>query len=70
VDHFLNHNPEATRLYKIPISENEYFLIENRQQNPDNSTDPHNWQPSYTFELLPEGEQGILSGTGYPEALF
>ncbi|MDD2332096.1 MAG: T9SS type A sorting domain-containing protein [Candidatus Cloacimonetes bacterium] len=57
VDHFLNHNPEATRLYKIPISENEYFLIENRQQNPDNSTDPHNWQPSYTFELLPEGEQ-------------
>ena len=57
VDHFLNHASWAQRLYKIPISEKEYFLVENRQQNPDNSTDPHNWMPSFTFALLPEGEQ-------------
>lgn len=28
---------DTPKLYKINISENEYFLIENRQQNPDNS---------------------------------
>lgn len=57
VDHFLNHDPQAKRLYKLPISETEYFLIENRQQNPDGSLDPYAFQPSYTFKLLPEGEQ-------------
>lgn len=57
VDHFLEHDPEATRVYKLPISETEYFLIENRQQNPDGSLDPYNYQPSYTFKLLAEGEQ-------------
>ncbi len=57
VDHFLNHDPEAKRVYKLPISETEYFLIENRQQNPDGSLDPYAFQPSYTFKLLPEGEQ-------------
>lgn len=46
------HNP---RLYKIPISENEYYLIENREQNPDGAMLGN--QPRFTFELLPEGEQ-------------
>jgi M6 family metalloprotease-like protein len=57
VDHFLDHDSQAKRLYKLPISESEYFLIENRQQNPDGSLDPYAYQPSYTFKLLPEGEQ-------------
>lgn len=57
VDYFLNHNPSANRLYKLPISSREYFLIENRQQNPDGSTDPYTGLPSYSFPLLPEGEQ-------------
>lgn len=57
VDHFLNHQQDAVRLYKIPVSSREYFLIENRQQNPDGSLDPYQNLPSYTFKLLPEGEQ-------------
>ena len=31
-------NTLTPKLYKINISPKEYFLIENRQQNPDNST--------------------------------
>lgn len=57
IDHFLDHRPGALRLYKIPITSREYFLIENRQQNPDGSMDPYSNQPSYTFKLLPEGQQ-------------
>lgn len=57
IDHFLNHQNDANRLYKIPISAREYFLVENRQQNPDGSLDPYNNLPSYTFKLLPDGEQ-------------
>ncbi|MCB5258184.1 MAG: immune inhibitor A domain-containing protein [Candidatus Cloacimonadaceae bacterium] len=57
VDYFLNHNSSAIRLYKLPISTTEYFLLENRQQNPDGSTDPYTGLPSYSFTLLPEGEQ-------------
>jgi M6 family metalloprotease-like protein len=57
VDYFLNNSPTAMRLYKIPISEKEYFLVENRQQNPDNSLDPYTNQPSYTFNLLDPSEQ-------------
>jgi len=57
VDYFLDHNPNANRLYKLPISSTEYFLVENRQQNPDGSLNPYNSQPSYSFKLLPEGEQ-------------
>ncbi|MCK9558178.1 MAG: M6 family metalloprotease domain-containing protein [Candidatus Cloacimonetes bacterium] len=63
LDHFLNHDPGATRLYKILISDTEYFLIENRQQNPDGSMAPLDIEhldtlwPSYSFKLLPEGEQ-------------
>ena len=65
LDHFLNHSPEAIRLYKVPITDNEYFLIENRQQNPDGSLDPYSNLPSYTFKLLPEGEQDYYEQ--YPE---
>jgi M6 family metalloprotease-like protein len=57
LDHFLNHQQDAIRLYKVPISQREYFLIENRQQNPDGSQDPYNLLPSYSFKLLPEEEQ-------------
>lgn len=57
VDHFLNHSPTAIHLYKVPISATEYFLVENRQQNPDGSLDPITNSPSYSFKLLPEGEQ-------------
>lgn len=57
VDHFLDHQLFRTRLYKIPVSDTEYFLVENRQQNPDESVNPYNNMPSYTFKLLPEGEQ-------------
>ena len=57
LDHFLNHQTEAIRLYKVPISDREYFLLENRQQNPDGSLDPYNFLPSFSFKLLPEGEQ-------------
>ena len=56
VDYFLNHTAGAVRLYKIPLSATEYFLLENRQQNPDGSIDLFN-QYSYTFKLLPPGEQ-------------
>lgn len=57
VHHFLDHDPDAKRLYKLPISETEYFLIENRQQNPDGSLDPYTNQPSYSFKLLADDEQ-------------
>lgn len=57
VDHFDNHFPDAHRVYKIPITDTEYFLVENRQQNPDGSLDPFASQPSYSFKLLPDGQQ-------------
>lgn len=56
------------RLYKIPISATEYFLVENRQQNPDGSTDPYSGDPSYSFVLLPPGEQDYYEN--YPELPF
>ncbi len=43
------------KLYKINISPKEYFLLENRQQNPDNST-IHGF-PNFTFPLLPDSLQ-------------
>lgn len=52
VYHFLDHEPDHPRLYKIPISATEYFLIENRQQNPDGSLDPYSNWPSYSFKLI------------------
>ncbi len=62
---FLDHQDQATRLYRIPITEHEYFLIENRQQNPDGSLDPYESLPSYSFKLLAEGEQDYYEE--YPE---
>ncbi|MCK4311702.1 MAG: immune inhibitor A [Candidatus Cloacimonetes bacterium] len=54
---------ETPKIYKINISEKEYFLLENRQQNPDGST--LDGEPSFTFELLPEGEQDVYP-PGHP----
>lgn len=64
VDYFLDQSPSARRLYKIPISDTEYYLVENRQQNPDGSIDSYFFQPSYSFVLLPEGEQDYFEN--YP----
>ena len=47
---------ETPKLYKVIISEDEYFLIENRQQNPDGSffinTDGDTLA-TYTFQTIP-----------------
>ena len=57
-------NDEVTpKLYKINISDKEYFLLENRQQNPDGSM--LSGEPSFTFELLPEGQQDVYP-PGHP----
>jgi M6 family metalloprotease-like protein len=42
------------KLVKINISDKEYFLLENRQENPDNSM--LNDQDSFTFTLLEDGQ--------------
>lgn len=65
VDYFLDHSPTARRVYKVPISATEYYLVENRQQNPDNSFDPYFFRPSYSFVLLPPGEQDYFEN--FPE---
>ena len=63
---------ETPKLYKVNISEKEYFLLENRQQNPDGSTLGGN--PSFTFALLPEGQQDVYppghSNEGQPKFNF
>lgn len=41
---------QIPKLYKIKITDKEYFLLENRQQNPDNST--LNGFPNFTFKLI------------------
>jgi M6 family metalloprotease-like protein len=51
------------KLYKINISDKEYFLLENRQQNPDGSM--QGGESSFTFELLPEGQQDVYP-PGHP----
>ncbi len=59
-------NDEITKkIFKIVISDKEYFLLENRQQNPDGST--LQGEPSFTFALLPEGEQDVYP-PGHPHA--
>jgi len=68
ISHFLNHMPVNDRVYKIPISDREYFLVENRQQNPDGSLNPYNNLPSYSFVLLPPGEQDYYEN--FPELPF
>ena len=66
VDYFLDNSSLAQRLYKVPISAKEYFLIENRMQNPDNSIETvydsadstlSMTRPSFTFVLLDPSEQ-------------
>lgn len=57
VDYFRGYESGYQRVYKIPISDKEYFLVENRQQNPDASIDPISGFPSFTFTLLDPGEQ-------------
>lgn len=47
-----NSDLSVPRMYKVPISDTEYFLIENRQQNYRNPT-----IPSFSFNLLPPGQQ-------------
>jgi M6 family metalloprotease-like protein len=47
---------ETPKLYKIIISEDEYFLIENRQQNPDESffiNSDGDTLSTYTFQTIP-----------------
>jgi M6 family metalloprotease-like protein len=55
IDHFLDKSPTKPQIYKINMSEKEYFLIENRAQNPDGSV--LNGQASFTFPLLADGQQ-------------
>lgn len=66
VDYFLSNSQTAQRLYKIPISAKEYFLIENRMQNPDMSMETvydsadstlSETRPSFTFVLIDPSEQ-------------
>jgi len=57
LNHFLDQTAGVIRMYQVPISSREYYLVENRQQNPDGSLDPYTNYPSFTFKLLPEGEQ-------------
>ncbi len=62
VDYVLSDDIGTTKVYKIPISDKEYFLIENRQQNPDNSTSQATGEPSFTFPLLEEGQDYYPEG--------
>lgn len=55
LDYRLDRRTSGHHIYKIPISDREYFLVENVLQNPDNSS--LNGSPSFTFTLLPPGEQ-------------
>ncbi|MCD6176649.1 MAG: hypothetical protein J7K29_02310, partial [Candidatus Cloacimonetes bacterium] len=48
---------DTAKLYKINISESEYFLIENRQQNPDGSyfiNADGDTLATYTFQTIPD----------------
>ncbi|HNX01404.1 MAG TPA: M6 family metalloprotease domain-containing protein [Candidatus Cloacimonadota bacterium] len=54
IDYLLSNNFDTDKVIKLPISEHEYFLLENREQNPDNSV--LNGLPSFTFVLLQEGQ--------------
>lgn len=60
---------EINKMYKIQISEKEYFLIENRQQNFIKDFVEYNGQvvefPLHSFELLPEDEQDYYPGLPY-----
>ncbi|MDD3050224.1 MAG: T9SS type A sorting domain-containing protein [Candidatus Cloacimonetes bacterium] len=54
---YLHENVDIPKMYKLNISEKEFFLLENRQSNPDSSVGSATGNPSFTFKLLPENEQ-------------
>lgn len=54
LDYLLSHEFNTNKVVKLPISDHEYYLLENRNQNPDNSF--LNGQASFTFILLEEGQ--------------
>jgi M6 family metalloprotease-like protein len=54
-------------IYKVMLSETEYFLVENRQQNPDGSIGTASGVPSFTFQLLPPDQQDYYPA-GHPNA--
>ena len=64
-DLFINHVSDTinttNKLYKINITDTEYFLIENRQQNPDSSR-TNDGQPSFTFKLHPTDQKYYEEG--------
>lgn len=69
LDYFLNNDPDAHRLYKIPISDKEYFLIENRQQNPDNSIETWTYyldppDTTYTYQETVPSFSFVLTSSG------
>ncbi len=65
IDQILDSTPTNPILYKLSISENEYFLIENRAQNPDNSS--LNNVANFTFKLLQEGQEYYPLAEGQTE---
>ncbi|MDD4155716.1 MAG: T9SS type A sorting domain-containing protein [Candidatus Cloacimonetes bacterium] len=60
---------DVNKLYKVEISEKEYFLIENRQQNFIRDFVEYDGQvvefALHSFELLPEEEQDYYPGLPY-----
>ncbi len=54
MDYLISHNFNTTKVVKLPISDHEYYLLENRAENPDNSM--LNGQASFTFVLLQNGQ--------------
>lgn len=69
IQNFESTNTDLPQIIKIPITDKEYFLVENIQYNADGST--LNGIPNFTFPLLPEGEQDYydLDPTIYPESV-
>ncbi len=62
IDYVLSDDATTTKVYKVPITDKEYFLLENRQQNPDGSTSQATGEPSFTFALLDEGQEYYPEG--------
>ncbi len=65
IDQILDINAINPKLYKIPISDTEYFLIECRSQNPDRSF--HNGIASFSFELV-DGQEYYPPDPDHPDA--
>ncbi|MCF7911546.1 MAG: immune inhibitor A [Candidatus Cloacimonetes bacterium] len=63
----MNTDSEMPKIYKVLISEDEYFLLENRQQNPDGSVivdTVGNSAATFSFEIV-EGQIYYEDGTPY-----